>query len=104
MKSEELQRLRFCDRILRERIARDDDHRPYWEIKLRIANYLINRYGDADVPDEATPSESEQLDLLSGHPLLQRIETGFATQGESLQEFERELHEKVRGYLRKRAR
>ena len=102
IQNKDIQGLQFCGQTLRERISDDDDHTPFWRVKLRIANFLLRRYGNLEAITENSSgderpglTEQEKQDLLSNHPLLQRIETGFPEKLEASREHVAELRKKV---------
>ncbi len=100
---DETQNLRYCYEILRRRILDEDEHHGFWRMKLKIATYFLRRYDVEFDPDRLgyakELSDSEESDLLEGHPLLQERRVYGERSGGPSREFRAEQRKKVEKYL-----
>jgi hypothetical protein len=105
---DETRNLRYCYEILRGRILAGDEHYGLWRMKLKIATYFLKRYDVEFDPDRRgyakELSDSEERDLLRGHPLLQeRRVYGEGFSGPS-REFRAQQRKKIEKYLEHQAK
>ena len=105
---DETRNLRYCYEMLRRRILAEDEHCGLWRMKLKIAAYFLKRYDVGFDPDRRgyakELSDSEERELLQGHPLLQeRRVYGEGFSGPS-REFRAEQRKKIEKYLQHKAR
>lgn len=108
MPADEIRNLRYCYEVLRRRALEAGDQQVYWQMKLRVALYFLQRYDAGFSPENwhyvKELSEEEESGLLHSHPLLQAAKVFGGFSCGHMSDFELELKDKIERFLTDRIR